>query len=528
VLCAGAVLASAGYLFAGSGPHLNVGGWDQVRAFFAAAVRPTVMPVFLQLTLESILITVAFALCGLAISLVIGFFGGLLGSEVWHGDSPGPIRGMVRAVLSFPRAVHEVLWALFFVIVLGLDPLAAVLALGLPFGAITAKVFGEILDEVPRVSYLALRNAGAPRAQALAYGLLPFALPNLLSYTLYRFECALRASAVLGVVGAGGVGYQLLLSLQSLQYNQIWTLLYALFALSAVTDLWSAQLRRWLDAPTRLGLTGDAACAPGARRPMRQTRILRLLAAGFIVAIATAFWYVDADWSRLWSPRSAANLTRLATSVGRASVDTAGLVELGRLTLQTAAMSIVAIAIAGTGGVVLSYLAALHHGRDTVRRGLPGVLVSRGALLAMRAVPAPIWALLALFIMFPGPLPGALAIAVHNLGILGRLMAENVENMDARPAAALANAGVAPVQSFVYAVLPASVPQAVAYALYRWEVCTRETVIVGLVGAGGLGRLIQEQLSSFDYGGLLLSVGALFLLTALVDRASGWARRALR
>ncbi|NIV29452.1 MAG: ABC transporter permease subunit, partial [Anaerolineae bacterium] len=123
-----------------------------------------------------------------------------------------------------------------------------------------------------------------------------------------------------------------------------------------------------------------------------------------------------------------------------------------------------------------------------------------------RAVPAPVWALLFLFVLFPGTLPAAFALGLYNWGVAGRLMSESVENMDERPLAALRDQGASGPQTFLYGALPASMPTALAYILYRWEVCIRATVIVGLVGAGGLGRLISEQLSSFNYDGVLASL----------------------
>jgi phosphonate transport system permease protein len=181
------------------------------------------------------------------------------------------------------------------------------------------------------------------------------------------------------------------------------------------------------------------------------------------------------------------------------------------------------MAIAGLLGIALAQLAVR---RSSGLRWL--YLLSRGGLLFLRAIPAPVWALLFLFVMFPGPLPGALALAMHNLGILGRLIAEAVENVDQRPMWAIQHAGAPPLHAFLYSTLPITMPQSLAYIFYRWEVCTRETVIVGFVGAGGLGRLLTEQLSSFDYPGLLGTLIALFGLTFIVDVLSAAARRLLR
>ncbi|MEM9162789.1 MAG: ABC transporter permease subunit, partial [Cyanobacteria bacterium P01_F01_bin.4] len=113
-------------------------------------------------------------------------------------------------------------------------------------------------------------------------------------------------------------------------------------------------------------------------------------------------------------------------------------------------------------------------------------------------------------------------------GILGRLMAEVNENLDERPLMALRSLGASESQAILYGVLPQNLPRFMAYIFYRWEVCTRETVMVGLVGAGGLGRQLTEQLSSFDYPGLTVTLVAFVLLTFLVDMISALMRKSLR
>lgn len=149
-------------------------------------------------------------------------------------------------------------------------------------------------------------------------------------------------------------------------------------------------------------------------------------------------------------------------------------------------------------------------------------------LLVSRAIPAPIWALVLLFVLFPGVLPGALALALHNFGILGRLMAEVNENLDDRPVRALTALGAGPAQVVAYGILPQNLGRFLAYILYRWEVCLRETVVVGLVGAGGLGRLLTEQISSFDYGRVVVTLAVFVVLTIAVDAVSQRLRGVLR
>jgi phosphonate transport system permease protein len=162
------------------------------------------------------------------------------------------------------------------------------------------------------------------------------------------------------------------------------------------------------------------------------------------------------------------------------------------------------------------------------RRGLVVLCAARGVLLIGRALSEALWALLALFVLFPGVLPGAIALGLYNLGVLGRLMAAVHDSLDPRPLRALAAQGASRGQVFFYGVLPQTLPRCLVYVFYRWEVCIRATVVVGLVGAGGLGRLLSDQLSSFDYRGVVTTLLVLSLLTLLVDRASAAVRRCLR
>jgi phosphonate transport system permease protein len=525
---------------------LNPGGLAQLGRFFGASLQPELSLEFLRLTLDAAVVTLAYAVCGTVLSLLFGLVSGIFASEVWW-QSVFPQSAQqrriwigIRAALAVPRAIHELIWGLFFVNILGLDPLVAILAIAIPYGAIVAKVFSEILDETPRQPLMTLLNSGVAPLPAFLYSLFPQAFLDLLSYSFYRFECSIRSAAVLGIIGAGGLGYQILLSLQSLRYEQLWTLFYGLFVLNGAVDLTSAVLRHRLGSPSRLDLNLRKATRP-QRRPQRQHDPWMALARlGALLLIPFCFWYVAADFSKLWSPRTMQLLADMAQSSLPPTVDRGQVPQLLALAGQTLAMSILAIAGAGIGGILLSFPAAhnffLPGGLLNPTQSSPAgrlfswglLLLTRAFLLIARAVPAPIWALVALFVLFPGILPGAIALGLHNLGILGRLMAEVTENLDQRPLIALKAQGAPAALVFLYGVLPMTMTRFLAYILYRWEVCMRETVIVGLVGAGGLGRLLTEQLSSFDYSSVIVTLGGFVILTFLVDGVSGMMRRSLR
>jgi phosphonate transport system permease protein len=417
-------------------------------------------------------------------------------------------------------------WGLLFVNVFGLNPLTAVLALAIPFGAITAKVFSEILDETPTGALYAALAAGAAPLPALCYTTLPQALPDLLGYTFYRLECAIRSATILGLIGAGGLGYQLLLSLQSLRYQEMWTFLYALILLCGITDLWSSRLRWKLnvaDESVICRVGGD-----GRLRPEGADWPVRLSVVAVVLLTVAAVFYVQADWSLLFAPRSWRNLWGIAGDLLPPRLEPALLLSLMRLSVDTVAMALLAMVVAGAGGALLAFPAAVPPagGRKKPRfLHLAPALITRGLLLVARSVPEPVWALLALLVFFPGVLPGAIGLGLYNLGILGRLKAEAIENLDERPSNSLRALGASPGHVFFYGVVPRAMPRFIGYTLYRWEVCVRATLVVGLVGAGGLGRLLAEQIASFDYRGMTSTLLAFFVLTVLIDWGSAWARR---
>ena len=168
--------------------------------------------------------------------------------------------------------------------------------------------------------------------------------------------------------------------------------------------------------------------------------------------------------------------------------------------------------------------------------GVPGVFgsgpgaralsfVVRGLALVTRSIPPTVWALLVLFVVFPGMLPGAVALGIYTAGVLARLLGEVVENLDQAPRRALASAGAGRVAAFAYGSLSELTQRWTVFALYRWEVAAREAAVVGVVGAGGLGRMLAQQTASFDYSAMLSTIAGLIVVTLIVDVISARLRR---
>jgi phosphonate transport system permease protein len=222
--------------------------------FLATFLPPAHAPEFLMMVLRESWRTVAMASAGLALAFLIAAPLALLSARTLSVSglagpmARGPfwLRQATRGLLIVLRSVPELVWALVFVRVVGLGPTAGVLAIALSYGGMLGKVYGDILESGDdHVSRTLLRN-GCSRLQAFAYGLLPQNAAELTSYTVYRWECAIRSSVILGFVGAGGLGQQLDNSMKMFAGGEVLTMLAVFVALVALADRVSAALRRAL------------------------------------------------------------------------------------------------------------------------------------------------------------------------------------------------------------------------------------------------------------------------------------------
>jgi phosphonate transport system permease protein len=222
------------------------------KKFLADFFPPKVDAEFLTMVLRQTWRTVAIATAGIAIALVIAVpltlicvrslsISGLTGRM---GAFPSAVRYVVRAALIVLRSVPELIWALVFVRVVGLGPTAGVLAIALTYGGMLGKVYAEILESGEAHATSSLLRNGGSRLQAFFYGLLPQNAAELTSYTVYRWECAIRSSAVLGFVGAGGLGQEMDNSMKMFNGSEVSTMLLMFIALVWLADAASAWLRR--------------------------------------------------------------------------------------------------------------------------------------------------------------------------------------------------------------------------------------------------------------------------------------------
>ena len=223
--------------------------------FLAGFLPPDTSREFLGFVAKATLETLAMATAGMALAFVIAVPLAFLmtyslsisrigpGPGRWRGET---VRGIARLTLTLLRAIPEIVWALMFVRAVGLGPSAGVFAIAITYGGMLGKVYAEILESSDTRNARALLEAGSGRIAALCYGLLPGAAQELASYTVYRWECAVRASVVMGFVGAGGLGQLMDTSMKMLNGGEAATILIVFLLLVLLADAISAFFRRVL------------------------------------------------------------------------------------------------------------------------------------------------------------------------------------------------------------------------------------------------------------------------------------------
>ncbi len=524
--------------------------WASTLRFFSGAISPsfsdenTSLPAdaepFLVRLGYDLLRTLRYALIATSMAIPAGLILGFFASEQWWPDNRlrkffNLIRWPVRIFLSLLRSIHELIWAIFFLSAFGDAPFSACLALALPFAGTLAKVFSELMDEQVRSARHVITAAGGSGAQGFLGGILPGALPDMISYSLYRFECALRGSAVLGFIGVETIGLSIHRSFENAYYGEVWTALYALIALVICIEGIGHFVRARLTNGTPRKVV-PVLEERSLRKTAPRDHWLRFTGLAWMVAIVMAFTIGAPLVKSMTEDQRADRISRfltkltpdpvapeksLATWDERKEAWSGGevlpwLADLwekpGKEALtNTLAMSVAAVILAGLAAIIL-----VPWGARSLARGRPlavemaggifhrafGVIV-RAFFVITRAVPEYLYAFLLVGLMGPSAWPLIIALALHNVGILGRLWGEVVENQAPSNARTVLQVGGGRLQAFLATLVPMSLNRFILFFFYRWESCVREATVLGMLGVSSLGYYISIQQNYRAYDDIL-------------------------
>ena len=224
--------------------------------FLSTFIPPATEPDFLKLVLKATWVTIATATAGLTLAFIAAAPLTLLATATLSQSSlgrpmsrwRGAIRVLIRWLLIFLRSIPELVYALLFVRVVGLGPTAGVLAIALTYTGMLGKVYSEVIESADPESTRALLRNGSSRCSAFFYGALPQSATELTSYTVFRWECAIRSSVIMGFVGGGGLGQEMDNSMKAFAGDEVATILLVFILLVAIADQISRYLRHWLES----------------------------------------------------------------------------------------------------------------------------------------------------------------------------------------------------------------------------------------------------------------------------------------
>ncbi len=224
---------------------LSAESMGRMGKFLGELLSPSAEPAFLRKLVVASVETLAMSAVGTLLAVVFGLLLAVPASKS-HADDPARWRGPTRLVLNVLRSIPELVWAALLLISAGLGPLAGTLALALHTTGVLGRLFAEAIENAPPGPAFALRAQGVAEGRVFLYSTLVQVLPQLLSYTLYRWENNIRAAAVLGVVGGGGLGQMLAFHMGLFQMSETSSILIAMMGLVALVDLLSYLSRRLL------------------------------------------------------------------------------------------------------------------------------------------------------------------------------------------------------------------------------------------------------------------------------------------
>ena len=517
--------------------------WNFVSRLFP----PDLSPEFLRTVLRAVAQTMATAVAGTLLSLAIALPLGVLATgTLWnrgvlvaaddrfaYGVGWMASR-LARTLLGFLRAVPDLIWALLFVAAVGLGSLAGTLALSVAYSGVLGRVYADVFEHVDPQPLEALQSTGATRMQIFLRGVWPQALPHLMAYTLYSFECCVRAAAVLGFVGAGGIGYEISISMRLFEYGQVLTLLLVFIMLLTVTDAASRYLRaRSVSRATSAremradGRSSLKLLTNKSRKLVAWMAVLSLMVASFALAGFAPETLIQAG--------VASRLTDFVRRMLPLDLSWAFVSSLGMALLQTIAISLMgtliglelAVILAVPATSTLTFVRSDSPGKHGVTdRVLRWLLFwsARLVLNILRSIPELVWVLICILAVGIGPFAGTIALGLHTAGVLGKLYAETMEEVPLRPVEALRSLGASPVQVLLWAIWPQARPLLSSYTVLRWETNLRASTMLGLVGGGGLGQAIYNNVQLGFYPRLT----TLILLIYALVLTSDWIGERLR
>lgn len=457
-----------------------------------------------------------------------------------------------RAIGIVARAIPAVAFASIFVFLFALGPLPGVLAFFFHSIGMISKMMADAIEQIDEGPRLAIRSTGGSKAQEFWSGVVPQALPAWIAVGLHRADINLRETVILGYVGVAGLGLELSNSIHALNYRRAFPIAITIILLCILFEVVSSMVRSRLLGvrPTGKGV-GDALVRAAARRSPRfqaaiekpgadndrtaaieaalarpwtgerlATRIAIWLA---VLVVALSFVATQARWTDVFTfwgnlPILLDKDNLFPPTFGIYRPD-----QVFEAILVTFKVAFAATLMSAVLSIIVGSFAARNVAPNRyVRNGF------RGLLLVIRGIPELILAILFVIVTGLGAQAGTLALAIGGVGLLGKLIADSLEEVPGGPERAITALGGSRTQRFFASTVPMSIPAFVGHLLYLLEQNVRAATLLGIVGGGGIGLYLYDSLRVSKYDQVTAFLLLIIALVLVIEGIAVFIRKALK
>ncbi len=465
--------------------NLHIGGIELFREFIISALIPKIDNEIIFILIKRSNETIFIAFFSWLISIIFGIIFGILSSDILYDffNLPKFLKKFIKLLLTIKRSIHEIIWGLILMQIYGINFSIGIIAICIPYIAINAKVFSEQIENINLKTIESIKQINGNKFSSLITLLWTPITETLKNFGLYRLECALRSTTVLGLFGIGGIGTSIFLSFQTLNFRELWTYLWGLAFLIIISKELFKKINLF-NIPKEL--------------------VFNFVIALFCISVFSLSFFVYFIFDKN---------TISFNSINNLLISKSNFISYDflKLFLDTIVLSLLST------GVTVSFPPLFI----LIFNNKIGISIIRSISFLFRLIPPPIMMLVLLMFNNPTISLAALTLGLHNAAITSKLLLGNIYTQDKKEYIAMKSLGVAKRTSWLFGLFIKQVRSYLAYCAYRSDIIIRETAILGVIGSVGLGWQLQESLSSFAWEEVIIILVAYSSIAVVGELING-------
>ncbi|WP_288262830.1 phosphonate ABC transporter [uncultured Prochlorococcus sp.] len=443
--------------------NLHFGGFNLFQEFLISAINPKIENEIIFTVINRLNETFLIGYFSWLVSIIFGVIFGILSSNIFYKifNIPNFFYVLIKFFLTIIRSLHEGVWALVLMQLYGINFSTGIIAICIPSIAVNSKVFSEQLETIEYKSFESIKQIHPPKFSSLLTLIWNPIINTFKNFGLYRLECSIRSTVILGFFGLGGIGTSIFLSFQTLNFRELWTYLWSLAILIILPKVIFKKIKFNL---------------------LNKNLSLFLIAVFFITIIFSVSYFLYFIFNNNFGNFN------FIISLFKSSSNLSFLDFLG-IIMDTIILSLLSTGVA----ISLPPLVIGIFNNKTSK-----IIIKIFSFL-LRLIPTPVILITLLTFNNPSLSLAALTLGLHNAAITTKLLFKNLDSQDKRNYIAMKSLGISKKTSWLLGLFSQQAKSYLAYCAYRSDIIIRETAIVGVIGGVGLGWQLQESLSSFAW-----------------------------